>query len=199
MWCNFLFGGFPVSLSHCLQVFGCVLSSKSRIESAFFLHHCRTVRNCCGLVLSISGLLFSIFFAGCDFLLGLAIVGCMFSFCPGWESVYSSTFGLSNFGSDLIVEPRPWFSPCCSFAMSSPTFYWLCSLSHFGRSCRLPLSRFGHDRAKNDSGFVSPFQAVKSFFYCMNAKVGLQDYIGVVMKAWSAWKTWCIWEPHRQN
>ena len=23
------------------------------------------------------------------------------------------------------------------------------------------------------------------------------DYVGVGMQAWYAWKTWCVWEPHR--
>ena len=35
-------------------------------------------------------------------------------------------------------------------------------------------SRFGHDRAKNDSGIVFPIQAVNCLFDCMFVVVGLR-------------------------
>ena len=47
-------------------------------------------------------------------------------------------------------------------------------------------SRFGHDRAKNDSGIVFLAQAVNRLCDCMYAMVGLWNVLGVGMGAWFA-------------
>ena len=44
--------------------------------------------------------------------------------------------------------------------------------------CNLLGSRFGHDRAKNDSGVVFPVLAVIN---CMRAMVGLRTVLGADM------------------
>ena len=48
------------------------------------------------------------------------------------------------------------------------------------------VSRFGHDRAKNDSGVVFLNQVVNSLCDDMFAVVGLQTVLGVGMGAWFA-------------
>ena len=48
------------------------------------------------------------------------------------------------------------------------------------------VSRFGHDRAKNDSGVVFLNQVVNRLCDCMFVVVGLQTMLGVGMGAWFA-------------
>ena len=47
-------------------------------------------------------------------------------------------------------------------------------------------SRFGHNRAKNESGFVFLAQAVNRLCDCVYAVVGLRTMLGVRMGAWFA-------------
>ena len=49
---------------------------------------------------------------------------------------------------------------------------------------RLVWSRFGHDRAKNDSGVVFLNQAVNGLCDCVYAVVGLQTLLGERMGDW---------------
>ena len=80
--CDFLFGGWPFSLSHRLPVCGCVLSFWSRIESAFFPPPLLNCEGLLGFLLLFVGYCFP-HFVGCDIPCKLAVRGCMFSFCPG--------------------------------------------------------------------------------------------------------------------
>ena len=72
--------------------------------------------------------------------------------------------------SGFIVENRllfPHVAGCVGFT------FWDC--------CRLFWSRFGHDRAKNDSGVVFLAQAVNRLCDCVYAVVGLQTVLEVGM------------------
>ena len=56
-------------------------------------------------------------------------------------------------------------------------------LIRFGDCCRLFGSRFGHDRAKNDSGVVFLNQAVNRLCDYVYAVVGLRTVLGAGMGA----------------
>ena len=59
-------------------------------------------------------------------------------------------------------------------------------LIHFGADVGCSVSRFGHDRAKNDSGVVFLNQAVNCLCDCVYAVVGLRTMLGAGMGAWFA-------------
>ena len=54
----------------------------------------------------------------------------------------------------------------------------------FGDYCKLLGSRFGHDRAKNDSGIVFLAQAVSRLCDCVYAVAGLRTVLGAGMGDW---------------
>ena len=61
-----------------------------------------------------------------------------------------------------------------------------CVCFTFWDCCRLFWSRFGHDRAKNDSGIVFLAQAVNRLCDCVYAVVGLRTVLGERTGAWFA-------------
>ena len=56
----------------------------------------------------------------------------------------------------------------------------------FWDCCKLLVSRFGNDRAKNDSIIVFLSQAMNRLCACVYAMVGLRTVLGAGMGAWSA-------------
>ena len=94
-------------------------------------------------------------------------------------------------GSDHVNSPPRglFFLPHAtenSIVIGFPMILVCCGFIFFLGCCGFLLGRFGHDRAKNDSGIEFPGQSCEVLILLCVCSGWSLDYVGVGMKAWYA-------------